>query len=272
MSQSNQPRAFVLDRLRGELVDGPIVVAHRGDSRHCPENTLAAFRAARAAGVAMQEFDVQRTRDGVLVCLHDADLDRTTDAATVLGPGALVGQTTWAELQRLDAGSWHSPQHRGERIPRLADALPAMLPACVPVIEQKSGSAADYVAELQRLGVLEHCILQSFDWQFVAAARALAPSLALALLGPLRASEPLATSALTAAHDCGAGMVHWHAASLTSRAIAAAHAANLWVCSYTTDDELGWAGGAALGIDAMCTNDPVPMLQLRHTGALRRKS
>lgn len=270
MSPSSPSPAFVLERLRGELVHGPLVVAHRGDSRHCPENTLAAFRAARAAGAPVQEFDVQRTRDGVLVCIHDADLDRTTDAATVLGPGALVGQTTSAELQRLDAGSWHSPQHRGERIPRLADALTTMLPACVPMIEHKSGSAAEYVAVLRQLDVLDQCILQSFDWQFVAAARALAPTLALALLGPVRAAEPLATAALAAASACGAGMVHWHAASWTSATIAAAHAANLWVCSYTTDDELGWAGGAALGIDAMCTNDPVQMLQLRRTGVWRR--
>src|SRR5688572_2324513 len=123
----------VFDRLRPLLGDGPLVVAHRGASRSHPENTLAAFRAATAAGVPMQEFDVQCTRDGVLVCVHDASLDRTTDAAAKLGPGALVALTTFAELQRLDAGAWLGPAHAGERVPALADALRAMLPASVPL-------------------------------------------------------------------------------------------------------------------------------------------
>jgi glycerophosphoryl diester phosphodiesterase len=86
----------VFSRLRAAATASPIVVAHRGDSRNHPENTLAAFRAATALGVAMQEFDVQQNRDGELFFLHDVSLDRTTDAARVLGPGALLAQTSTA--------------------------------------------------------------------------------------------------------------------------------------------------------------------------------
>ena len=89
----------VFDHLLGLGADGPVVVAHRGDRVHHPENTLAAFQAAAELGAPMQEFDVRVTRDGALVCLHDATLDRTTDAATLLGPGALVAQITLPELQ-----------------------------------------------------------------------------------------------------------------------------------------------------------------------------
>lgn len=246
----------VFARLRAAAADGPIVVAHRGDSRNHPENTLAAFRAARELGVVMQEFDVQATRDGALVCLHDASLDRTTDAARRLGPGALVAQTTTAELGGLDAGSWRGAAHAGLRIPSLAEALAVLLPQCVPMIEHKAGRAADYVAELRRVGALRDGILQSFDWRFVAEARALAPELALAVLGPNPEFPRPDARAIAAAGQCGAGILHWHAEELGRDDVARIHDAGMLVCTYTTDDELGFRGGAALGFDAMCTNVP----------------
>lgn len=266
----SRPVPFVLERRRAELADGPLVVAHRGDSRHCPENTVAAFRAASTAGVAMQEFDVQQTRDGVLVCLHDSTLDRTTDAPTKLGPGALLAQTTWPVLQALDAGGWHGPNHRGERVPSLAAALACMRGSCVPLIEHKAGTAVAFVRELEHGNAVEECILQSFDWQFVYQARALAPRLALAVLGPTSQFAQLDAQAIAAARQCGASLVHWQDRSLSATAVDAAHAAGLWVCSYTTDDELGWHGGSRLGLDAMCTNDPAAMLACRSAGRLRR--
>lgn len=257
------PSHPVFARLRAAAADGPVVVAHRGDSAHHPENTLAAFRAARALGVLMQEFDVQATRDGALVCLHDESLDRTTDAARRLGPGALVAQLTAAQLGALDAGSWFDAAHANERVPTLARALEAMLPQCVPLIEHKAGDAAAFVAELAQTGTRAQCILQSFDWDFVAAARALAPDLALAVLGPTTRFARPDDAAVAAALACGAGMVHWRDRELGSADVARLHAAGLLVCTYTTDDELGWAGGRALRFDAMCTNVPGAALAWR---------
>lgn len=254
-------------RLRGAAATGPVVVAHRGDSGNFPENTLAAFLAARDLGVAMQEFDVQTTRDGGLVCVHDESLDRTSDAARKLGPGALVAQATLAELDTLDAGSWRGPAHAGERIPTLAAALAVMRPVCVPLIEHKAGEAGDYVAELRRLGALGDVILQSFDWQFVAAARALAPELALACLGPNPAFAHPDARAIAAVQKAGAGMLHWRDRELGKADVDRIHGAGLLVCTYTTDDELGWAGGKALGFDAMCTNVPARALAWRRGSA-----
>src|SRR5262249_35383875 len=148
---SPAPAHPLVERLRQLAADGPIVVAHRGDSRNHPENTLAAFAAAAELGAPVQEFDVQATADGQLVCLHDATRDRTTDAAVRLGPGALVAQLELARLQQLDAGSWKGHAHRGERIPTLEQALATMLPRCVPMIEHKAGDATLYAALLQRL-------------------------------------------------------------------------------------------------------------------------
>ncbi len=242
-------------RLRAAANGRPLVVAHRGDSGNHPENTLAAFRAATALGVAMQEFDVQATRDGVLVCMHDESLDRTTDAARRLGPGALVAQTTAAELRELDAGSWRGPDHAGQRVPTLAEALAVMLPQCVPLIERKAGGVAAFLAALSPVQ-RSQCIVQAFDWPFVAALHAAARDMALAVLGPTAEFPRADAGAIAAALACGAEMLHWHDRSLSRREVQDAHDAGLLVCTYTTDDELGWAGGAALGFDAMCTNRP----------------
>lgn len=267
MSGSPHP---LLTALRQDLANGPIVVAHRGDSEHHPENTLPAFASARQLGVAMQEFDVRATRDHQLVCIHDASVDRTTNGARLLGPGALLVELSWDEVRTLDAGSWRSEAHRGLRLPRLDEALAAMLPDCVPLIEHKAGDVGDYLAVLASMGATERCILQSFDWQFVAAAHAAAPRVALAVLGPTRDHPTPNAAAITAAVAAGAGVMHWRDRGLGQADVDRIHDAGLLVCTYTTDDEIGWRGGASLGFDAMCTNRCHAMTEVRRSGQLRR--
>ena len=258
------------DRLRQLAADGPIVTAHRGDSRHHPENTLPAFAAAVQMGAPMQEFDVQASRDRVLVCFHDETLDRTTDAARTLGPGGLVAQFSAAELARLDAGSWKHPTCAGARIPTLEQALAVMLPHSIPMIEHKAGDADLYAALLQRLGLVDSVLLQSFDWNFLRAARRLLPSTPLGLLGPNAEASAIDATVIDSARKLGASFVHWHATEVTADAAAMAHEANLLLVTYTSDTELAWCGGARLGVDAMCTNDPAAMLTARDRGLLRR--
>lgn len=94
----------------------PYIVAHRGLLRHAPENTLANFRACLELRLGF-EFDVERTKDGHLVCIHDSSVDRTTN-----GKGK-VNQMTLAEIQKLDAGSWFSNEFAGERVPTIRQVL-----------------------------------------------------------------------------------------------------------------------------------------------------
>lgn len=96
------------------------ICAHRGASATHPENTLAAFREAIRLGAHMIEFDVAMTKDGKLVLMHDATVDRTTN-----GKGA-VSDLTLAELKGLDAGSWKDSKFANERIPTLDEALALM--------------------------------------------------------------------------------------------------------------------------------------------------
>src|SRR5690606_25959316 len=105
--------------------DAPRVVAHRGASRHAPENTVAAAEAAAALGARWAETDVQRTADGELVLVHDETLERTTNAEEVFPDRAPwnVSDFTAAEIAQLDAGSWYGEEFAGEPVPTLTEFL-----------------------------------------------------------------------------------------------------------------------------------------------------
>ena len=95
----------------------PRLCAHRGLSQACPENTLPAFAAAQAAGAHEIEFDVQRSRDGVLVICHDESLERTTN-----GRGS-IAELDWEDIRYLDAGHLCGVDWGGVPIPRLEEVL-----------------------------------------------------------------------------------------------------------------------------------------------------
>lgn len=97
----------------------PYVIAHRGASGYAPENTLAAFRLAIQQGADLLETDLRFTRDEVLVCIHDATVDRTTD-----GHGA-VSDMTLAEIKKLRVRSAFYDQYPDECVPTLAGLLDA---------------------------------------------------------------------------------------------------------------------------------------------------
>ncbi len=112
------------------------LVAHRGASAYAPEHTLAAYKLAIEMGADYVEQDLAVTKDGVLICLHDASLERTTNVEQVFPDRAITmtieGETrrawvandfTLAEIKTLDAGSWFDPKFAGERIPTFDEAI-----------------------------------------------------------------------------------------------------------------------------------------------------
>ena len=96
-----------------------MIQAHAGASQLAPENTLAAFRAAKAAGADGFETDVRMTKDQCLVINHDDSIDLTSD-----GQGN-ISDMTLAELKQLDFGAWFGPEFEGERILTLEECLSA---------------------------------------------------------------------------------------------------------------------------------------------------
>ena len=115
------------------------LVAHRGASAYAPEHTLAAYRLAIEQGADFVEQDLAVTKDGVLICLHDASLERTTNVEELF-PGrvstqAIEGRTrqawlandfTLAEIKTLDAGSWFDKKFAGETVPTFDEAISAI--------------------------------------------------------------------------------------------------------------------------------------------------
>lgn len=112
-----------------------ILVAHRGASGYAPEHTLEAYRLGIEQKADFIEQDLQITKDGVLVCLHDITLERTTDVEQVFPARATtengvkrwyVADFTLAEIKRLDAGSWFNEKFKGARVPTFTEAIQAV--------------------------------------------------------------------------------------------------------------------------------------------------
>jgi glycerophosphoryl diester phosphodiesterase len=113
-----------------------VLIAHRGASNYAPEHTMAAYELALSQGADFVEPDLAVTKDGVLVCLHDDTLDRTTNAEDVFpdrfSPDVkgrngekrwVANDFTLAEIKRLDAGRWFDPKYAGARVPTFDEML-----------------------------------------------------------------------------------------------------------------------------------------------------
>jgi glycerophosphoryl diester phosphodiesterase len=100
-----------------DLEDHTMVIAHRGASADAPENTLAAMELAISKGADWVEIDVQETRDGEVVVIHDSDLKK------IAGSGLKVFDSSLAELQNVDIGSWKDPSYSDQRIATLQQLL-----------------------------------------------------------------------------------------------------------------------------------------------------
>jgi glycerophosphoryl diester phosphodiesterase len=143
-------------------VDMPdlVIVAHRGASKHAPENTIPAFKLAWEQGADAIEGDFQLTKDGAIVCIHDKDTKR------VSGVKKVVEETTLEELRKLDAGSWFGEKWRRTQIPLISEVF-ATIPAGKKIyIEIKSGSEIlpKLFEELAKSGLKkDQIIVISFD-------------------------------------------------------------------------------------------------------------
>ncbi len=139
-----------------------LVSAHRGESRHAPENTIPAIMLAIENEADYVEIDVRLTKDGQVILMHDADTKRTTDKKLV------VKDSTYEELLTLDAGSWFAPEYAGTRIPTLEEVIELCKGKIMLNIELKpadySGDLETAVAKLITDNNMENqCIITSFN-------------------------------------------------------------------------------------------------------------
>jgi glycerophosphoryl diester phosphodiesterase len=214
--------------------DRIVVIAHRGEHRAHPENTLPAFQAAIDAGADFFELDVRTTSDGRLVLMHDAKVDRTTN-----GSGA-VRELTFDQIRALDAGAKFSPQFAGTKVPSFEEALALARGKIGVYVDSKDIAPADLTAALAKANMLNPVVIYG-GAGFLKKVQALSPSLKV---------MPEAYSAITLEKllaDLKLNVAAFDAGDFKDEAIAVAKRAGVQI--YV--DRLGPADHAAAWQDAV---------------------
>ena len=252
--------------------DGFLVIAHRGGRGLGPESTLYTFQRAVDAGVDVLEIDVQSTRDGHLVILHDSTVDRTTNAT------GKVENYTLSELKRLDAAyRWslndarvHPLRNRQITIPTLVELFEAF-PETRVNIEIKSTEpdmAPSLCRIIQENRMSEKVMVASFEAAALKKFRSICPGVATSA----GSSEAILFYALQKMHmeaayspDAQALQVPEYYGSLqvvTKRFLEAAHARNLRVHVWTVNDVDSMKRLLKLGVDGIMTDYPDRLMGL----------
>ncbi len=224
------------------------VIAHRGASGTRPENTLVAFRRAFELGAHMIELDVQPTRDGAVVVMHDDTLERTTN-----GRGRVTTHRL-TDLQTLDAGTWFAPAYAGERIPTRGEVLTAVpIPINVELKPGKDPGFEERALEVvAAAGALDRIVFSSFDAESLLRLRAASAEAAIAVLWYRRRLA----AALHLAGRAGAIALHLRKDAVSPAGVREATAAGLEVRAWTVNDPADSAALEAAGVRGVFTDFP----------------
>ena len=246
-----------------------LVIAHRGDSAHRPENTLASFAGALEVGATVVELDVQLTADGHVVVLHDPTLDRTTT-----GRGD-VRRLTLAEVRAVSAGypERFGTAFAGERVPTLAEVLGLLRGRARVLVEIKTESVTDdaeggvearVVEEVRRAGTAGEVALISFDQRAVVRLRNLAPDLTRGRLFGHTSADLI----LAAAHEAGCEIVMPHKSQIGDGLAERVHAAGLKLATWVVDEPDELRKLARFGLYGVGSNRPGVLLDAIADGLL----
>ncbi|WP_405131959.1 glycerophosphodiester phosphodiesterase family protein [Paenibacillus sp. FSL H8-0317] len=230
-----------------------LCVAHRGFSSIAPENTMAAFlMAMERPEVQWMELDVQLSRDGVPVVIHDFTVDRTTN-----GKG-LVRETDWADLQRLDAGAWKNKSYKGERIPALSELLDRSCGRVRLNIELKTqgdmypGLPAAVIHEVRKRHMQNDVVITSFEPAALIEVKKLAPEIQTGLIIDARPGD-----LLTALRKMNCTFLSIGYTNVDKSLMNEMRNAGIRVMAWTVDDKTIMKKLAAVDPELMlCTNRP----------------
>lgn len=232
----------------------PRLFAHRGGGALAPENTIAAMRMGAQCGYHAVEFDVKLSADNHTILLHDDTVDRTSN-----GTG-LAQNMTLAQLQALDAGSWHSHLFTGERIPTLSTTAQFLqqhnLLANVEIKpckgrDAETGEAVALECLKRWHGHAVAPLLSSFSVAALRAARKAAPSLAIGLLID---TEPDA-SVLPLLRELNCVSLHTNYKHINEDLLSQFKGEGYRVLCYTVNDPVRISALFALGVDGQFTDN-----------------
>jgi glycerophosphoryl diester phosphodiesterase len=259
----------------------PLVIGHRGYCQFAPENTLPSFSMAVAAGADLVELDYHHTKDGKLIVMHDAELDRTTDATNRWHERHIkVLNKTAAEIQTLDAGKQFDPKYAGTKAPLLSEALDTIQKGSVTLIERKVGDAAACIRLLKEKDLINKVVVQAFDWSYLKDFHQQEPSQILGALGPPNklsdGSKPtginkaLNNQWLDDLVKAGASVAVWND-KVSKEVVAEAHKRGLKVWCYTINDSDLANRLLDIGVDGIISNNTSLIwrtVALRHAGGV----
>lgn len=231
------------------LFQNPTVMAHRGLSADAPENTLYAFSDAISVGADFIELDVQQTRDGVLVVMHDSNLKRTT------GVNKDIWDVDYADIQNLDAGSWFDPAYANARIPTLEETLQfvdkrARLNIEIKPTKHGSDTLEQDVAELiTQYQYTDACYVTSFSYSSLKKVKEVNPEIRTGYL-------------MSVAYGQFYSLKYADAFSLnkvfvTSQVVNAAHQQGKQIFAWTVNSMSEVRSLCNLHVDSIITDDPV---------------
>lgn len=244
----------------------PYAIAHRGADG--PENTLAAYKRAIELGVDAIEIDIHLSSDGVLVCIHDDTLDRTTDST------GNVRDRTLEEIGRVSAGLKPGTNEK-QRIPLLSEVLELVRGKCFLAIEVKKpylypDIADKMVEELRRAELIDTTIngapavvVASFDQEFMRSLHERYPDLVLAQLTPPRTAFTEDFLSDLTAYAKG---IAPYLEDVSSEMVDAAHERGFFVFPYTADTEAQMLALIKANVDGIITNDSETLVNLLTTG------
>jgi glycerophosphoryl diester phosphodiesterase len=252
----------------------PLIIAHRGDSAHAPENTLAAFRRAVDAGADGIEFDVRLTKDDEVVVFHDSSLSRIANRKRK------IIQLAAEEIRTIDAGSWFNrkkpaladPDFVHKRIPTLSETLNSLEAFEGLLYVELKGRDED----MERLArtvcglirdspLFPQIIVKSFKLNAIPLVREFCPGVrTAALFAPkvrslLRKNKHL----LDIAEETGADEMSVHYTLATRKVCEEAARRGLDVVIWTADHPRWIRRGMELGLKAIITNDPAKLIAKR---------
>jgi glycerophosphoryl diester phosphodiesterase len=232
-------------------------VAHRGASGHAPENTMAAFQKGFEMKADYIEIDVQMTKDGELVAIHDTTVDRTTN-----GTGA-VGDLTFEEIRQLDAGSWFGPEFAGEKVPTFEEILDGFRGKTGVLIELKAPELYPGIEEKVAEALIERnmhrpnnakIIIQSFNHESMQTSKELLPNIPHGVLAGM--SWANVTDEQLAEFATYADYFNPNMNIVTHELVAGVHAADMKIFPYTSRSQEQALRLFDLGVDGIITDFP----------------
>lgn len=242
----------------------PLSVAHRGHSIAYPENTLEAYRKAIDLGIEMIECDVNITRDGQLVMMHDSTLDRTTN-----GAGRVSG-ATWEEIQRLDAGGKFKPEFSGVKVPSTEETLllfkEAGIFSCFEVkganVDEANRIALGLVEFFVKHNMLDRTFMSSYNHDAIHLAQSKCPELLIAVERLPDDAPPDPAKALRQVKSFNAPVLQHQYTFLNADTVRMLHENNIAVWAWATTDEPSMLSSIDLGVDALMGDDVELMIKI----------